>query len=328
MRRREFLGVLGGAAAAWPLTARAQRPERIRRLGVLMPAGENDANFHDVVAFTQSLRDLGWKDGENIRIDYRWAGTDIDRIRSSASELVALKPDAILAATALTVTPLQQMTSTVPIVFVQIVDPLGGGFVASLAKPGGNVTGFTPSEYSVTPKMVEVLKGIAPTIKRVTVIYHAVQAPQVGMWQAIQKAAPTLGVEASVANVDSADDITRVIDETAREPGGGIVVLPNPITISRRGQIIALAAQRRIPASYAYSYFVKEGGLLSYGADTAVGYRQAATYVDRILKGANPGDLPVQQPTKYGLAINLKTANALGLTISRDFLLIADEVIE
>jgi putative ABC transport system substrate-binding protein len=327
MRRREFIRRLAGAAAAWPLAARAQQQSSsVRRIGVLM-AAENDTELH-VAAFAQELQKLGWTDGENVRIDYRWAGTDTGRIRSAAAELIALKPDVILAATALTLAPLQQMTSVIPIVFVQIIDPVGGGFVTSLAKPGGNVTGFTPSEYSATPKMVEVLKEIVPGLKRVTVIYHAVQTPQIGMWQAIEKAAPSLGVQASVVNADSTDDIANIIDDVARDPGGGIVVLPNPVTNSKRDQIIALAAQRHVPAAYMYSFYVKEGGLVSYGADYDVEYPQAAAYVDRILKGVKPGDLPVQQPTKYNLTINLKAAKALGLTISRDLLMIADEVIE
>ncbi len=328
MKRREFIAALG-SAAAWPLAARAQQNEPTRRLGVLMASTENDSEVrNDVAAFTQKLRDLGWKDGENIHIDYRWGAADPARIRSEAAELVALKPDVIVAETALTVAPLRQMTSTIPIVFVRISDPLGGGFVASLAKPGGNITGFASFEFSVTGKMVEVLKQIAPTIDRVTVIYHAVQKPQAGMWQAIEKAAPSLGVQASVANADNAADITHIIDNAARNPGGGLVVLPNPVTDSNRGQIIALAAQHRIPAAYMYSFFVKDGGLVSYGSDPVVEYREAATYVDRIFKGAKPGDLPVQQPTQYELAINLKAAKALGLTISRNFLLLADEVIE
>jgi putative ABC transport system substrate-binding protein len=329
MRRREFITFLGGAAAAWPLAARAQQPDRIRQVGLLLPRAENDPEAQrGVIAFVQGLRELGWMEGGNIRIDYRWTGADVGSIRSAAAELVDLKPDAILAESALTVAPLQQMTSNIPIVFVAIGDPVASGFVASLAHPGGNLTGFTPAEFTISGKMLEVLKDVAPQVTRVGVIYHPVQAPQVGMWRAIETAAPSLGVQVSAANAENASEITRIIENFPGDPGGGMIVLPNPVTSTNRGLIIALMARHRLPAVYAYAFFVREGGLASYGIDPVVQFHQAASYVDRILKGAKPADLPVQQPTAFDLAINLKTAKALGLTIPQSFLLRADEVIE
>jgi putative ABC transport system substrate-binding protein len=327
--RRQFISALSGATLAWPLVAQAQQADRMRRLGILMPSGENDSEMQRrVTAFVQALRELGWTDGGNIRIDYRWAGTEVGRIRSAAIELVDLKPDAILAESAFTVAPLQQTTSTIPIVFLQIGDPVGTGFVASLARPGGNLTGFTPLEFSMGGKMLEVLKEVAPTVSRVAVIYHPPQAPQVGLMNAIEKVAPSLGVKVTAASADNADEMKHIIEGFASEPGKGMIVLPNPITTVNRGLIIALMAHHRLPAVYPFPFFVREGGLASYGPDPVVQYRQAASYVDRILKGAKPADLPVQQPTKFQLVINLKTAKALGLTIPESFLTRADEVIE
>jgi putative ABC transport system substrate-binding protein len=326
--RRDFIALLGGAAASWPFPALAQQPVQ-RRLGILMAETENDpVGQRYVTAFVQGLRQMGWIEGGNIRIDYRWGGADVGRIRSSAAELIGLKPDAVLANTALTVAPLQQMTTTIPIVFLQIVDPVGSGFVASLARPSGNITGFTPAEFSMRAKLLEVLKEIVPTVSRVGVIYNPVQAPQVGQWHAIEAAAPALGVQVSALGANSADEITHSINGFGSEPGGGIIVLANPVTNTNRGQIIELMSRYRLPAIYPYPNFVRDGGLVSYGTDPDVQFRQAASYIDRILKGAKPADLPVQQPTKFDLAINLKTAKALGLSIPQALLATADEVIE
>jgi putative ABC transport system substrate-binding protein len=329
MRRRDFITLVGGAAVAWPLAARAQQPERTRRLGILMAIAENDPEGQQrVAAFVQGLRELGWTEGGNIHIDYRWAGADVGRIRSAAAELIDLKPDAIVAQTALTVAPLQRMTTSIPIVFLNIVDPVSSGFVASLARPGGNITGFTPAEMSMRGKLLEVLKEVAPAVSRVGVLYNPVQAPQVGQWRAIEAAAPALGVQVSAAGAANADEITHGIEAFANEPGGGMIVLANPVNDTNRGLIIALMARRLMPAIYAYPHYVREGGLVSYGVDPIDQFHQAATYVDRILKGAKPADLPVQQPTKFDLTVNLKTAKALGLTIPPSLVARADEVIE
>jgi putative ABC transport system substrate-binding protein len=329
MKRRDFITLVGGAAVAWPLAARAQQPERTRRLGILMAIAENDPEGQQrVAAFVQGLRELGWTEGANIHIDYRWAGADVGRIRSAAAELIDLKPDAIVAQTALTVAPLQRMTTSIPIVFLNIVDPVNSGFVASLARPGGNITGFTPAEMSMRGKLLEVLKEVAPAVSRVGVLYNPVQAPQVGQWRAIEAAAPALGVQVSAAGAANADEITHGIEAFANESGGGMIVLANPVNDTNRGLIIALMARRLMPAIYAYPHYVREGGLVSYGVDPIDQFHQAATYVDRILKGAKPADLPVQQPTKFDLTVNLKTAKALGLTIPQSLLARADEVIE
>jgi putative ABC transport system substrate-binding protein len=329
MKRRDFITLVGGAAVAWPLAARAQQPERTRRLGILMAIAENDPEGQQrVAAFVQGLRELGWTEGANIHIDYRWAGADVGRIRSAAAELIDFKPDAIVAQTALAVAPLQQMTTSIPIVFLNIVDPVNSGFVASLARPGGNITGFTPAEMSMRGKLLEVLKEVAPAVSRVGVLYNPVQAPQVGQWHAIETAAPALGVQVSAAGAANADEITHRIEAFANEPDSGMIVLANPVNDSNRGLIIALMARRLMPAIYAYPHYVREGGLVSYGVDPIDQFHQAATYVDRILKGAKPADLPVQQPTKFDLTVNLKTAKALGLTIPQSLLARADEVIE
>ena len=329
MRRREFMTLIGTAAAAAPFRARAQQSNRMRRVGILLPASKGDSEEQRrLTAFVTGLQELGWTEGGNVQIDARWCGTDIARIRSAAHELVELKPDAIVADSALTVGPLQQLTRTIPIVFLQIADPVESGFVSNLARPGRNVTGFTPGEFSIRAKMLEVLKQIAPHVRHVQVIYNAVQAPQLGMVRAIEAIAPSVGVQVVAANASNADEMTHAVEGYAGKPDGGIIVLPNPVTTDNRSLVIALMARYRLPAAYAFSFFVRDGGLVSYGTDNAVQFRQAASYVDRILKGANPGDLPVQAPTKFELAINLNTAKALGLTIPRDFLLVADEVVE
>jgi putative tryptophan/tyrosine transport system substrate-binding protein len=329
MRRREFMVVLCGAVTVWPSLSRAQQPNRMRRLGVLMALAEHDAEGKKYIAsFVQGLHELGWTDGDDIRVDYRWPGTDVGRIRAAAIELLDLKPDVILAMTPLTVAPLQQMTTTVPIVFVGVTDPLAAGIVASLARPGGNVTGVAALVYSIGGKSLEMLKEVAPAVSHVAVLYNPAQVTQVGLLNTIKTVAPSLGIQVSAASARDADEVSQVIDAFANTPSGGMVVLPNPITIANRGHIIALLARHRLPAIYNIPIFAREGGLMSYGADDAVQWHQAASYVDRILKGAKPADLPVQQATKLELIINLKTARALGLTVPTMLLATADEVIE
>lgn len=316
---------------AWPPVARAQQTERQRRLGVIIAVAEDDPEARRWVAvFARGLRELGWMDGGNIQIDYRWPGADAAHIRDAEVELISLKPDVILAQSPLTLAPLQRMTTKIPIVFLQIGDPVGSGVVASLARPGGNITGFTPLEFSMGGKMLEVLKETAPAIRRVTVVYNPVQAGQVGLWNAVEAAAPALSVQVNAASAINADEIGQIIEAADVPPGGasGVIVMPNPVTIANRGSLIALAARHRLPAIYAFPFFVKEGGLVSYGSDPGVQYYQAASYVDRILKGAKPEDLPVQQPTKFDLAVNVTTAKALGLTIPESLLSLADEIFE
>ena len=328
MRRRHFI-ILLGAAATWPLAARAQTPARIRKIGILSAFAEDDPEARgNITVFRQALENLGWTDGGNARIDYRWGGADTARIRAYALELLGLKPDVFLVSTALVLQPLQQLTRDIPIVFTQISDPVGSGFIASLAHPGGNVTGFTPAEFSMYGKALEVLKEIAPHVTRVVVMLNPEQKPQSGMWRAIEAAAPTVRVQLTEAGVRNAAEIERTIEGLAREPNCGLIVLPNPVTEGNRKLIIAMAARHRLPAVYAFPFFARDGGLISYGVDLADQYRQAASYVDRILRGEKPGDLPVQQPTQFRLIVNLKTAKALGLRIPETFLLRADEVIE
>jgi putative ABC transport system substrate-binding protein len=333
MKRREFITLLGGAAAAssnlWPLAARAQQPDRVRRIGVLLPLAEGDPEGQGYIkAFLQGLQALGWVPGRNLQIEYRWGGADSDRIRTYAGELVGLKPDVILAQTSLVMPPLQRETRTVPIIFMQINDPVESGLVASIARPGGNITGFTSFELTVGGKWLEMLKEIAPGVTRVAVILNPVQSPQIAILRAIEAVAPSVGVAVTVAGVQDAAGIEQAVSTFSRESNGGLIVLPNPITNGNRKLIIALAARHRLPAVYAYRYFVVDGGLMAYGVDLADLYRRAAGYVDRILKGEKPADLPVQAPTKYELVINLKTAKALGLTVPPTLLARADEVIE
>jgi putative ABC transport system substrate-binding protein len=328
VKRRAFITLLGGAAA-WPLAARAQQGERMRRIGVLMAFAENDPGAQaNITAFQHALQKLGWRDSGNVHIDYRWGAGDPERIRAYAVELVGLKPDVILAVTALVLQPLRQETRSIPIVFTQIGDPVGSGLVASLSHPGGNITGFTPAEFSMQGKKLEMLKEMAPQITRVAVLFNPEQIPQAGMLHAVEAVAPSVGVQLTAAAVRDAAEIERAIDQFAREPSGGLIVLPSGLTIVHRGLVIALAARYRLPAIYQYRQFVTDGGLISYGNDLADQYRQAASYVDRILRGEKPGDLPVQQPTKFELVINLKTAKTLGLDIPPSVLARADEVIE
>jgi putative ABC transport system substrate-binding protein len=328
LKRRDFITLLGGAAATWPLAARAQQPNRMRRIGVLMPFAENDSDAQaNITAFRQTLQMLGWTDSR-VHIDYRWGGGELERISAYASELAGLKPDVILASSPLVLQPLLRETRSIPIVFTQITDPVGSGFVASLARPGGNITGFAVAEFSMYSKSLEMLKEVAPKVARVAVLLNPEQVPQAGMWHAIEAVAPSFKVDLTAAAVRDSAQIERAISSFARESNGGLIVLPNVPTIVHRGLIIALAAQHRLPAIYTFRQFVTDGGLISYGPHRVDQYRQAAAYVDRILRGEKPADLPVQQPTKFALAINLKTAKALGLDVSPTFLARADEVIE
>ena len=328
MQRREFITLIGGAAAAWPLAARAQQPERVRRIGALYSLAEDDPE--SVVrraAFEQALRGLGWINGGNLRIDYRWARGDPELIRKFVAELVASAPDIIVTSTSQATGPMVRATLNIPIVFVQVMDPVGSGFVESMAHPGGNVTGFMQFEYSIAGKWLELLKELAPNLSRVAVLRNATFGPGIGQFAVIQAMAPPHRVELSTINAGDPAEMERRIAAIARTPNAGLVVTTGGTAVHRE-MIIALAAQYRLPASYWYPYFTTSGGLISYGPDTVEPYLRAASYVDRILKGEKPANLPVQAPTKYHLAINLKTAKALGLTVPPSLLARADEVIE
>jgi ABC-type uncharacterized transport system substrate-binding protein len=327
--RREFITLVGGAAAAWPIAARAQQGERMRRIGVLMSLTADDPEGQvRLTAFLQGLQQLGWTDGRNVRIDTRWGAGDADRSRGYAAELVALAPDVILASGTSTMGPLLRATRTVPIVFTQVTDPVGAGFVDSLARPGGNATGFTLSEYGISGKWLELLKETAPRVTRVAVLRDPDMAAGSGQLGAIQSVAPSFGVELSPVNVRDAPEIERAVAAFARGSNGGLIVSASGLAIVHRDLIITLAARHRLPAVYFARYFVTGGGLISYGSDNIDPHRRAAGYVDRILKGEKPADLPVQAPTKYELVINLKTAKALGLEVPPSLLARADGVIE
>jgi len=329
MRRREFLGGLGGAAVAWPIAARAQQPDRVRRIGVLQAINESDPEGQLRKApFVRGLQKFGWTEGANVMIDYRWGDDDADRIRLYATELTSMRPDVIWTSGALPLLALKRATRTIPIIFTQVYDPVGSGFVASLTRPGSNITGFTSGEFSMGGKILEVLKEVAPQVSRVAVILNLDQPPHVALWRAIEATAASFGVRLTPTDVQGPAEIERAIEAFAREPNGGLIVLPGPIAIAHRELISALAARHRLPAAYGFRYFVTDGGLVSYGVDAAEQSRQAAGYVDRILKGEKPADLPVQQPTRFELVINLKTAKALGLTVPETVLARADEVIE
>jgi ABC-type uncharacterized transport system substrate-binding protein len=330
MRRREFITLLGGAvAAAWPLAAQAQQPERMRRIGVLMNAAAADSEYQSWLgAFLKALQELGWIDGRNVRIDTRWATTNAAEIRKHAAELAALAPDVVLAPGASTVGPLLQVTRTVPIVFPIIVDPVAGGFVDSLARPGGNATGFMLFEYSISGKWLELLKQIAPGVTRVAVLGNTDTSTGPAQFGVIQAVAPALRVEVSSFNKRDDSEIERAITAFARSPNGGLIMTAGGPALIHRDLIITLAARHKLPAVYFDRAFVAAGGLLSYGPDRIDLYRRAAGYVDRILKGEKPADMPVQAPTKYQLVINLKTAKALGLDVPVHLQQIADEVME
>ena len=328
MRRREFIAALGGVAA-WPVRARAQQAARMRRIGILLNASSDDPQYQAWVgAFLQELALLGWAIGRNVRIDTRWAGANAAEIRRHAAELAALAPDVILAHGAGPVGALLQATRTVSIVFPVVVDPVGAGLVDSLARPGGNATGFLLFEYSLSAKWLELFKQIAPSVTRVPVLRDPATTAGIGQFGAIQTAAPSLGVEVSPVNVRDACEIERAVTAFARAPNGGLIVTASAAATLHRDLIITLAARHKLPAVYSERSFVAAGGLISYGADYIDQYRKAAGYVDRILKGEKPADLPVQAPTKYETVLNLKTAKALGLDVPAIVLTRADEVIE
>jgi putative ABC transport system substrate-binding protein len=329
MRRREFITLLGGTAAAWPLAAGAQQPERMRRIGVLMnTAAEDPESPVRLASFLQGMQQLGWTDGRNVRIYVRWGADDADRSRRYATELLALAPDVILSSGSPAVGQLLQATRAVPIVFVLVVDPVGSGIVESLARPRGNATGFPLFEYGISGKWLELLKEIAPRTTRVAVLRDPALASGGGQLGAIQSVAPSFGVELSPVNVRESGEIERAITAFARQPNGGLIVTGSALATSHRAMITALAAQYRLPAVYPQRHYITGGGLISYGPDTVDPFRRAAGYVDRILKGEKPADLPVQAPTKYELVINLKTAKSLGLDVPPTLLARADEVIE
>ena len=328
MKRRAFIALIGSATAV-PFAARAQQGERVRRIGVLLPATADDTEFQARLgAFLQALALLGWTVGRDVRIDTRWSGTTADDIRRNAVELAAQSPDVILADGATTVGPLLQVTRVVPIVFPVIGDPVASGFVDSLARPGGNATGFMNFEYSNSAKWLEMLKEIVPSLTRVAVLRDTVALSGAGQFGAIQAVAPSLGIEISPVDVRSADYMERAVAAFAHSANAGLIVTASPRAIVHRELIIALAARHKLPAVYFERFFAKGGGLISYGPDIVDQYRRAAGYVDRILKGEKPADLPVQAPTKYELAINLKTAKALGVIVPPTLLARADEVIE
>jgi putative ABC transport system substrate-binding protein len=329
MKRREFITLLGAVAAAWPLATRAQQGEQMRRIGVLMSfAADHPESQPRLAAFQQGLQQWGWIDGRNVRIDHYWGGADANRIRKYAAELVALAPDVILANGSVVVAPLLQTTRAVPIVFVYVPDPVGAGFVDSLARPGGNATGFIQSEYGMSAKWLELLKEIAPGMTRAAVIRDPAITAGIGQFGAIQAVAPSVGVEVTPVNVRDAGDIERAVTAFARSSNGGLIVTGSALAQVHGDLIITLAARHKLPAVYFERFFITRGGLISYGPNFVDQFRRAASYVDRILKGEKPADLPVQAPTKYELAINVKTAKALGIEVPTTLLARADEVIE
>jgi putative ABC transport system substrate-binding protein len=326
MKRREFI-ILLGCAAAWPFVAGAQQPDRVRRVGVLMGISDDPEGQARVAVFRQTLAALGWTEGRNVQFIYRWSGGDVAHARQFAKELLDLRSDVILANSTPIAVAVKDITRTTPTVFVQVSDPVSAGVVQSLARPGGNLTGFTNFEPSMASKWLELVKGIAPNITRVAYLFNPNTAPLLYA-KAVEAAAPLLSIKPFAAEVRSADKMEGVIEQFAREPNSALVVLPDLFTTTNRRAIIALAALHRLPAVYPFRYFVASGGLMSYGIETLETYRQAASYVARILKGENPGDLPVQAPTKYELVINLKAAKALALDVLPSLLARADEVIE
>ena len=329
MRRREFMAALGGLAATWPFAARAQQSDRMRRIGVLSPYAESDPEPKAWLAtFREELEKLGWNEGRNVRFDYRWAA-DAESTQRFARELVALEPDAILTQTTITTAAMLQQTRTIPIVIAQIADPVGAGFVASLRQPGGNVTGFINLEASLASKWLELLKAIAPGVNRVAFLFNPATAPYFEYYlSAFKAAAPSFGVEPIAAPFHDTAELESVVAAQASEPNGGLIAMPDIFQAVHRAEITSLVARHRLPAVYAFRLFAEAGGLLSYGNDRFDNYRRAAIYVDRILRGEKPGNLPVQHPTKFELVINLKTAKALGLAVPTTLLALADQVIE
>jgi putative ABC transport system substrate-binding protein len=330
MRRREFIALLGGVVAAWSLAARAQQGQRVRRVGVLIVAfAQSDPEAQArTAAFLDTFQTLGWADGRNVRIEYRWGAGDADGGKAAASELVRSSPDVIVVASNAALAEVRRLTSTIPIVFTQISDPVGSGFVGGLARPGGNITGFQNFEPAMGGKWLGVLKEAAPNMSRTGVLFSSGTAANVAFLHAAEAVAPSLGVKLSAIDVRHEVEIERAVAALASEPDGGLLVLPNPYNATNRGSIIVVAARHRLPAVYPFRYFAAAGGLMSYGIDQIDQWRRAASYVDRILRGEKPGELPVQAPTKFELVVNLKTAKALGLNIPPAFPLRADEVIE
>jgi putative ABC transport system substrate-binding protein len=329
LKRREVIAGLGASAAAWPLAVSAQQSKQLRRVGVLTNFAESDPEANAwLAAFQQSLQNLGWEQGRNIRFEYRWPGSDPRRLQTDAAELVGTRPDALFAGGTPVLAALSRETRSLPIVFVQVSDPVKLGFVASLARPDGNITGFANFEHPIGSKWLQLLHDTAPDRNRVAIILDPDSSSQSAYLQAVEAAGPSFGVDVTRADVRGAADIERVIDAFAAQSGGALLVAPNSITIHYRDLIIALAARYRLPAIYPYRFFATSGGFISYGVDLPELYRQGASYVDRILKGTKPGDLPVQLPTKFQLVVNLKTAKTLGLTIPLTLQAIADEVIE
>ena len=328
MKRREFIG-LAGAVVVWPLAANAQQAERVRRVGFISVGNESDPESKRRGSdFVQSLQNLGWKEGSNLVVDYRFVDDNSERMRLVVADLVNSKPDVISTTGGLSLLQLKRATRTIPIVFFQVYDPVGSGFASSLAQPGGNMTGFALGEFSLGGKTLEVLKEMVPELSRVAVFLNIEQPPHVAMWSTIRTTAASIGVRSTPMDIQDPNEIESAIKNFSREQNGGLIILPGPATRTNRDLIIALAARHRLPAAYPYPSYVKAGGLMSYGADPADQAQKAAVYIDRILKGVKPGDLPIQQPTKYGLVINSKTAKALNLAIPESFLMRADEVIE
>ena len=328
MKRREFISLLGGAVA-WPLAAQAQQAKRMRRVGALMPYAANDPQVQERnAAFLQGLQQLGWTVGQNLQIDYRWSGGNEDDTRKYAAELVALTPDVILGPGSATAGILRRATRTVSIVFTNVPDPVGAGLVESLARPGGNITGFTSFEYGIGAKWLELLKEIAPNVTRAAVLRDPAISAGLGLWAAIQSVSPAVAIEVSPINVGDPDEIEHALTVFARMPNGGLIVTGSALAVLHRDLIIALAARHRLPAVYYDRYYAVAGGLISYGSNIVDEFRRAAGYVDRILKGEKPADLPVQAATKFDLVMNLKTAKALGIDVPPTLLARADEVIE
>jgi putative ABC transport system substrate-binding protein len=330
MRRREFIGLLGGTAAGWPLAAHAQQPDRIRRLGVLMAIAESDVDAKKGIGILeQTLQELGWKVGATIRIDYRWGNGDPDRIQALAKELVDLGPNVLVGHSTPSAKGLLKQTHSVPIVFLTVTDPMGQGLVSSLSRPGGNITGFSVFEFSLGTKWLETLKQITPNIRRVVAFFNPDTAPYYELYlRSINAGTSSLGIESIAVQVHNVTDIENAIRKVGSEPNSGLFVLPDSHNVVHRKRIIELAAQYRLPAIYYFRYFATDGGLISYGPDEMDLFRRTAGYVDQILKGSNPGDLPVQQPTKFELVINLKTAKALGIAVPQSLVVAADDVIE
>jgi putative tryptophan/tyrosine transport system substrate-binding protein len=330
MQRREFITLIGGTAAMWPLAAGAQRAERMRRLGMLMSNSEDDPLAQArVTAFRQALAELGWAEGRNLNIEWRWTGGDIARVREYATELVRLAPDVIVANGTPSVAALKQATTSIPIVFVVVNDPVAQGIIASMAHPGGNITGFSFLEYSMVGKSLEMLKQVAPGTVRVAIMFNPDTYPYYALHlRSFETVARTLSLQLTAAQVRSSEEIDEVVAKLARQPGSALLITPDPYLVVHRGAVVRAAGRYHVPATYSYRQHVQEGGLMSYGADTVDIFRRSASYIDRILKGTPPADLPAQAPVKFEIAINLKTAKALGLDIPPNLLALADDVIE